>query len=124
MNRNRVVWSPFAGFALIALLFAPAAVTSADDPALVPATVNTSPGPEYGAGGRLWATWYSGGTNEGPENYVVLITSSDDGRTWSPIRLVIDPPGYVRACDPNLWVDPRGRLWLFYAQAYGWWDDC
>lgn len=62
--------------------------------------------------------WYSGGTNEGPENYVVLVTSSDDGETWSPIQLVIDPAGYVRACDPNLWVDPRGRLWLFYAQSY------
>ena len=137
MNRNRVIWSVFAGVALAALLFAPASVVSADDPALVPTTVNNSPGPEYGdatrrfqgipgiaraAGGRLWATWYSGGTNEGPENYVVAVTSSDDGGTWSPIRLVIDPPGAVRAFDPNLWVDPRGRLWLFYAQAYGWWD--
>ena len=137
MSRNRIVCSVLAGFALTALLFEPAAVVSADDPALVPTTVNTSPGPEYGdatrrfqgipgiaraAGGRLWATWYSGGTNEGPENYVVVVTSRDDGGSWSPIRLVIDPPGAVRAFDPNLWVDPSGRLWLFYAQADGWWD--
>jgi hypothetical protein len=53
---------------------------------------------------------------------VAVVTSNDDGVTWSPIRLVVDPPGYVRAFDSNLWIDPRGRLWLFYAQAYGWWD--
>jgi hypothetical protein len=42
--------------------------------------------------------------------------------TWSAPVLVIDPEGDVRAFDPCLWVDPDGRLWLFWAQAYGHWD--
>ena len=37
-------------------------------------------------------------------------------------NLVIDPEGQVRAFDPCLWVDPTGRLWLFWAQAYYFWD--
>lgn len=80
------------------------------------------PGIERAPGGRLWATWYSGGTGEGPQNYVQLVTSADDGATWSEPRLVIDPPDQVRAFDPCLWTDPRGRLWLFWAQSYEWFD--
>ena len=124
-------------FALAVLTFPPVIDAAEDDPALIPATLNTAPGPEYGpetrvfqgipgiaraSGARLWVTWYSGGIDEGPDNYVALVTSDDDGRTWSGIKAVIDPPGYVRASDSTLWTDPRGRLWLFYAQAYGWWD--
>ncbi|MBA4182195.1 MAG: exo-alpha-sialidase, partial [Anaerolinea sp.] len=59
---------------------------------------------------------------EGPGNYVTLVTSGDDGKTWSAPTLVIDPPGQVRAYDPCLWTDPDGRLWLFWAQSFGWWD--
>ena len=97
--------------------------------------VRTPPGPEYAdegrrfqgipgiersPGGRLWATWYGGGVTEDRYNYVLLATSGDDGRTWSPVRTVIDPdgPGPVRASDPCLWHDPRGRLWWFWAQGY------
>lgn len=112
----------------------------ASDPALEPPPINTAPGPEYADGarifqgipgiecaanGRLWALWYAGGPNEpgeGPGNYVVLVTSGDGGTTWSPPRVVIDPPGPVRAYDPCLWHDPQGRLWLFWAQSYNWWD--
>lgn len=107
------------------------------DPALEPAFVDTAPGTRYAPnsrifqgipgiarapGGRLWATWYGGGPDEGPENYVMLATSDDDGRTWSELRAVIDPTGEVRAYDPTLWTDPSGRLWWFYAQSYRWWD--
>ena len=80
------------------------------------------PGIECAPGGRLWATWYTGGTGEGPENCVVLATSKDKGTTWSPLKLVIDPPGNIRAFDPCLWLDPDGRLWLFYAQSRSWYD--
>jgi len=108
-----------------------------DDPAMDAPVVNTSPGPEYGddtrrfqgipgieraPNGRLWATWYAGGPGEGPENYVLVSTSGDDGAAWSRPALVIDPPGTVRAFDPCLWHDPQGRLWLFWAQAYYRWD--
>lgn len=107
------------------------------DPALVAPPVNTNPGPEYAdntrmfqgipgmeraTNGRLWALWYAGGTGEGELNYVVLVTSGDDGKTWSGPKVVIDPPGPVRAYDPTLWRDPSGRLWLFWAQSFRWWD--
>lgn len=72
-------------------------------------------------GGRLWATWYSGGNNETGCNYVVLATSDDDGRSWSDARVIIDPDnvGPVRAFDPVLWIDPNGRMWIFWTQEYG-----
>lgn len=74
-------------------------------------------------GGRLWATWYGGpGKGEDQTNYVILVTSGDDGRTWSDEALIVDPDGPegpVRAFDPELWLDPTGRLWLFWAQAMG-----
>jgi hypothetical protein len=107
------------------------------DPALRPPGVDADPGPAYESGarawqgipglertpdGRLWATWYSGGETEGPENYVVLVASDDGGRTWGTPRLVVDPPGQVRAFDPCLWVDPLDRLWLFWAQETLKWD--
>lgn len=115
---------------------APTAPT-AGDLAIQPVTVNHDPGPEYAdstrqfqgipgieraPNGRLWATWYGGGDNEGPLNYVMLVTSDDDGATWSDLQLVIDPPENVRAFDPCLWHDPIGRLWLFWAQGYSHWD--
>ncbi|MGH9647260.1 MAG: sialidase family protein, partial [Bryobacteraceae bacterium] len=88
------------------------------DPALDAPQLQTSPGPEYAAAnrkfqgipgierarnGRLWAVWYAGDTREGPQNYVLLVTSGDDGKTWTDARLVIDPPGFVRAFDACIW---------------------
>jgi predicted neuraminidase len=80
------------------------------------------PGIERTTRGRLYATWYSGGADEGWENYVLLVSSDDDGMTWPCPLLAIDPPGRVRAFDPVLWIDPRGRLWLFWAQSYDKYD--
>jgi predicted neuraminidase len=68
--------------------------------------------------GRLWATWYAGVTPaEDLNNYVVVSTSGDDGASWQEV-LVIDPDagGPVRAFDPELWVAPDGRLFVFWAQ--------
>lgn len=74
---------------------------------------------ERASNGRLWATWYGGGEDEGPENYIMLATSGDDGYTWSPLKLVIDPKSSdgtspIRASEPCLWHDPLGRLWLLW----------
>lgn len=72
-------------------------------------------------GGRLWADWYAGVTpGEDQNNYVVVSVSDDDGQTWNEL-LVIDPdgPGPVRAFDPELWVAPTGRLFVFWAQSKG-----
>jgi len=71
--------------------------------------------------GRLWATWYAGKTpGENHNNYVVVSTSGDGGKNWTE-RLYIDPDGSgrVRAFDPELWIDPTGKLWSFWAQAVG-----
>lgn len=104
---------------------------------LRPPRVLTDPGPEYSGatrrfqgipslaispGGRLWATWYGGPTpGEDQNNYVILATSGDEGRSWSDEAVIIDPDGDgpVRAFDPQLWLDPDGRLWAFWAQAVG-----
>lgn len=71
--------------------------------------------------GRLWATWYAGVTpGEDANNYVVLSTSGDGGSTWQEV-LVVDPDadGSVRAFDPELWVSPDGRLFLFWCRWTG-----
>ncbi len=69
--------------------------------------------------GRLWATWYAGtAPTEDQNNYVVLATSGDSGKTWKEV-LVVDPDGAgpVRAFDPELWMDPKGTLWFFWTQS-------
>lgn len=88
-----------------------------------------NPGPEFGDDrrmfqgipsvvvtpcGRIWATWYGGGVGEGPENYVMLTSSRDGGRTWSDLEMVIAPP--FRASEPALWLDPDGRMWFMWNQ--------
>jgi len=111
--------------------------TVADEPFLNAPRVIATPGAEYrGAArrfqgipslarspkGRLWATWYGGkGGGEDQHNYVMVVTSGDNGATWSDEVLVVDPDGDgpVRAFDPEIWCDPTGKLWLFWAQAIG-----
>ncbi|MCX6898597.1 MAG: sialidase family protein [Verrucomicrobia bacterium] len=75
------------------------------------------PAIERAANGRLWAAWYGGGVTEDKHNYILLVTSGDDGKTWQR-ALIFDPDrdGPVRAFDPCLWHDPNGKLWLFWAQ--------
>lgn len=76
------------------------------------------PGIEVTPKGRLWATWYAGGRDEGPDNFVMLVTSADHGKTWSEPVAVVDPPDpNIRAYDPTLWIDPLDRLWLFWARC-------
>ena len=122
---------------LTALMHAPlAALHAADTPSLrVPqhlgppradqAATNRAftgiPSMAVAPNGRLWASWYAGVTpGEDLNNYVVLSTSSDNGATWQEV-LTVDPDagGPVRAFDPELWVSPDGRLFVFWAQAVG-----
>ncbi len=101
-----------------------------------PVALNLHPGPEYGPDkrnyqgiptlerapkGRLWAAWYAGPVWEDKYNYVMAATSGDDGKTWSDLKFVIDPDGDgpKRACDPCLWLDPTGKLWLFWWMMEG-----
>ena len=100
---------------------------------LTPPTLTLQPGPKYWprlrmwqgipsiertVKGRLWATWYCGPIIEGQNgdgNYAVLVTSSDDGKTWSLPIAVYDATALFGGItlDPHLWIDPDGRLWWF-----------
>jgi hypothetical protein len=79
------------------------------------------PAIERTAKGRLWAAWYAGKSPRGVESsssYVVLATSGDDGKTWTE-KLLVRARRFVHTYDPCLWIDPRGRLWFFWAQSAG-----
>lgn len=68
----------------------------------------------------MYAVWYGGKTPaEDRNNYVIMAMSHDNGQTWSEEILSIDPDGEgpVRAFDPQVWLAPDGRLWLFWAQG-------
>ena len=75
------------------------------------------PGIERTKNGRLFATFYSGGEGEGIGNFAVLLKSEDDGRNWSDLIAVSHPSADKRAFDPCLFVDPKGRLWWFWAES-------
>ena len=49
-------------------------------------------------------------------NYVMAAISDDDGKNWSDLKFVINPDGDGprRASDPCFWLDPSGKLWLFW----------
>jgi predicted neuraminidase len=69
--------------------------------------------------GRLWATWFASVTpGEDKNSYVVVATSGDKGENWEEV-LAIDPdgPGPHRAFNPEIWLDPTGKLWLFWVQS-------
>ncbi|MBN2577635.1 MAG: exo-alpha-sialidase [Pirellulales bacterium] len=76
------------------------------------------PSIERTANGRLWATWFCGPLIEGARgygNYAVLVTSEDDGKTWSKPVAVYDATPFFGGItlDPHLWIDPAGRMWWF-----------
>ena len=71
-------------------------------------------------GGRLFSVFYTGATTEENGNFACIVVSDDDGRTWQDPYIVIRHPDYenMRVFDPNLWVDPLGRLWITWAQSH------
>ena len=73
------------------------------------------PGIEVTKKGRIFSTFYSGGIKEEVNNFVVLLKSDDGIYFGEPIAVVFEE-GY-RCYDPCLWIDPLGRLWLFWACA-------
>jgi hypothetical protein len=117
-------------------LVAPVDGAPLPDLALQPPTVITEFGPDHvkssrgaqgvpaiecAAGGRFWAAWYAGKGKRGvesPSSYVVLATSSDDGKTWNE-SLVLQASKHCHTYDPCLWIDPTGRLWFYWAQSAG-----
>ena len=75
-------------------------------------------------GGRLVAVFYSGGVTEQNGNYVVVAISDDDGETWLDPLMTIQHPDleHMRVFEPNVWLDPLGRLWITWAQSHDYFD--
>jgi hypothetical protein len=96
----------------------PASIVLSPSPQEVPPTNRQGvPGIERSAKGRLWAIY--GRHVESTRTYQVVKTSDDDGRSWSEVRLMIMPRPGTRAMSACLWVDPQGRLWIFWGQSAG-----
>ena len=74
--------------------------------------------------GRLFCVFYSGGETEQNGNYVVLAVSDDDGITWTdPLAIIRHPDIHnMRVYDPNVWLDPLGRLWVTWAISHNYFD--
>ena len=71
---------------------------------------------------NIYVAWYSGGVDEGPENFVTLYRGDLSSGKWERDLKIIDPPGFIRAFDPVLWSDDKGKLFLFWNQSEGLWD--
>ena len=98
------------------LALQPAQVIVSPQPQHIPPTKRQGvPGIERTANGRLWVIY--GRNVESTRTYQVLKTSADDGRSWSAVKLMILPHEGTRAMSANVWIDPLGRLWLFWGQS-------
>lgn len=99
---------------LLALLI-PLIAASAGKPVNLLRTWQGIPGLERTPKGRLFVSWYSGGTREpAPENTVYLAYSDDQGKTFTEPVPMAGPRGGARAFDPTLWRDPGGKLWYIF----------
>lgn len=78
-------------------------------------------------GGRLWATWFTGGEDElATGNYAVLVYSDDNGETWvDPAVAVVHPDTAAQVTKPQIWIIPEGngeysgKLWCTWTQHTG-----
>lgn len=73
------------------------------------------PGIEVTSKGRIFSTFYSGGTKEEVGNFVVLLKSDNGADFGEPIAAA-----YLdchRCYDPCLWIDPLNRLWFIWSCA-------
>lgn len=70
--------------------------------------------------GRLWMTYYASCTDgEDSNNYSVLATSADNGKSWNEV-LVADPDGKgpMRSFDPEVWIGPDRRLRWTWSERF------
>lgn len=70
--------------------------------------------------GTMYFGWFSGGPIEPhPDNYCILARSFDGGKTIEEPFMIINSVSeeMYRAEDIQLWIDPDGKLWLFWTQT-------
>jgi hypothetical protein len=78
---------------------------------------------EVARGGRIWTCWAGG--EDGPDAYLLASYSDDEGKSWRDPVFVIDPQAQGLKMGTRLgalWLDPKGRLWLFFHQSVGMFD--
>jgi len=78
---------------------------------------------EVTRGGRIWTCWAGG--EDGPEAYLLASYSDDEGESWRDPVFVIDPRAHGLPMGTRLgalWLDPEGKLWLFFHQSVGTFD--
>jgi hypothetical protein len=107
---------------LTALLLAPLFALHAAEPVTIDLAKRTwqgIPGLERTEKGRVFVSWFTGGTHEPqPENTVVLSQSDDGGKTFSaPQAMGLPLNDGTRCYDPCLWIDPKGRLWYLFNRS-------
>ena len=73
------------------------------------------------SGTRLWASWFTGSTNE-PRvgNYAVYYYSDDDGKNWVPAFVATfdyDVINDSRLYDPSIFTDDDNNLYLWWNQT-------
>ena len=72
------------------------------------------PSIEVTSGGRIFLTYYSGGTKEEIGNFCIL-SKSDNGEHFEDVAITyLDDH---RCYDPCIWIDPLGRLWFTWGVA-------
>lgn len=76
------------------------------------------PGIEVTRGGNRFAVWYGGGDGEGPQNFLMLARrNSKNPDEWPIVLRVVHPGREIRCFDAALWLDPAGKLRLFWSQS-------
>jgi hypothetical protein len=81
------------------------------------------PSVEKTKAGQLYVVFYSGMKTEDSGNFVVVMRSRDGGEKWlCPWMIIEHPRPDIRCFDPNIWLDPTGRLWIFWSQSRGKFD--
>ena len=74
---------------------------------------------ERSRGGRLFGAWVTGGNGEPQRrNYIVIVYSDDDAKTWHNLWWANGDYYNYTLNDPQLWIDPDGVLWIFYCQHW------
>jgi hypothetical protein len=65
--------------------------------------------------GKIYAVWQDSRFSQGKRDDVLLISSTDQGRTWTrPIKVNDTPAGAQAAFLPTVKVDANGRVGVFY----------